>query len=308
MEAAMDIEQKLKPLVDDGTITAAQADAVQVALRGRTQQQVRLPEILAYVGGALLISGSALALGIGWQDITHTGRILVLAAATAMLAAVGLYLHFTGSTAVRERLTAALFTLAAAAGALTAQTIWDHDRPISGGLAGVLLAVLFYRLAASIPTLLVAGVAGLALVFGLIDYWHLGEIGGALLIIAVGVVWAVVGRRLEYRGLATGIAGAILILGAQYPISGGGPQWISYAATALVGAGCFLWYRWEGIGVLLAAGILAITIAVPEAVWDLTGHTINAALLVVLTGAVVLAASAGGLRVYARREATESRS
>ncbi len=53
--------------------------------------------------------------------------------------------------------------------------------------------------------------------------------------------------------------------------------------------------------ILLLAGVAGISIAVPEAVWDLTDGAGGAATVLLVTGAALLTASAAGIRVRRHR-------
>jgi hypothetical protein len=62
-----------------------------------------------------------------------------------------------------------------------------------------------------------------------------------------------------------------------------------------VAIACLALYRFERSLVLLAAGVIGVTIAVPEAVWDITNGAGGAAAILLIAGAVLLGASGAGL-------------
>ena len=63
-------------------------------------------------------------------------------------------------------------------------------------------------------------------------------------------------------------------------------------------------YRWLRSIVLLVAGVLGVTLAVPEAVLDWTNGALGASLILLVAGAVLVAASAVGLRLRRDKPAT----
>ncbi|WP_406690725.1 hypothetical protein REH65_00320 [Saccharopolyspora sp. ID03-671] len=77
--------------------------------------------------------------------------------------------------------------------------------------------------------------------------------------------------------------------------------------TLVIGLVCFGGYLVEQAAVLLALGVLSVTVALPELVWDWTGGALGGPVVVLLVGAVFLAASALGLRLRRRAPASDQR-
>jgi len=122
--------------------------------------------------------------------------------------------------------------------------------------------------------------------------------------VALGGVWVAlslaglaVPRRL---GLVTGVGFAILggQLGLETAAHG-----LAYGLTIAAGLAAFALYWWERATVLLVAGVVAVTLAVPEAVVDLTGNSLGGPTVLLVAGAVLVAASALGLRLRGIRSA-----
>jgi hypothetical protein len=66
-----------------------------------------------------------------------------------------------------------------------------------------------------------------------------------------------------------------------------------------VSAGSLVLYRWQREVVLLVAGVVGATIAVPEAISDLTNGAVSGSVILLVAGAVLIATSAVGLRLRA---------
>ena len=59
-------------------------------------------------------------------------------------------------------------------------------------------------------------------------------------------------------------------------------------------------YQWQRRWVFLVTGVLGITIAAPEAIWDWTDGAVSGALLMLIVGLVLLAASGVGIMLLNR--------
>ncbi|MFC4563358.1 DUF2157 domain-containing protein [Nocardiopsis mangrovi] len=206
---------------------------------------------------------------------------------------------------VRRRIAGMLFSLAAAATALAVGVGIEPDSPMLPGVAGLAVAAAGYALLPSAVGLVAAWVLSWIAVGGFVSDVlsptdsDTGVVLG-LGLIALGVVWAVLAAAgvLDHRRLGLGLAAGVALAGAQFPLSWGGqPQW-AYGLTLLLAAACLVCYRWERAGVLLVFGVVGVTIAVPEMVWDLTNGAIAVSAVLLLAGTVLLAASWVGIRLH----------
>ncbi|MFC3997726.1 hypothetical protein ACFOVU_17460 [Nocardiopsis sediminis] len=208
-------------------------------------------------------------------------------------------------TAVRRRIAGMLFSLTAAATALAVGVGIEPDSPMVPGAAGLAVAALAYAVLPSAVGLVAAWVLSWLAVSGFVsEVLHPGDsdtgVVLGLFLVALGVVWAVLAGVgvLDHRRLGLGLAAGVALAGAQFPLSWGGqPQW-AYVLTLLLAAACLAYYRWERAGVLLVFGIVGVTVAVPEMVWDLTNGAIAVSAVLLLAGAVLLAASWIGVRMH----------
>jgi len=280
----------LGELVSAGTLSQREADAVRHALTDSesTPMGRRIAEVVGYVGGALLLAGAALVVGTSWDSFSHAGRVWLLVGVTVAL--IG------AAVALRNRVTGALLALGALTGGLAGTVAFDTHPALAGGLAALLLAVAGYAAWPAVFALPVAGLAGGAAVVGLVDLggYTPSWIGAGLVLLAL--VWAVlVGFEVvRHRATGAGVAAALALIGAQFPEH----AFIVYSTTFVVALLCFGCYLADRMPILLTGGVIGVTTAVPEAVWDWTHGAISGPILVLIAGAVLLAAGGLGLRVH----------
>lgn len=306
-------EQALRRLCSEGVLTAEQADAVRVALNGADQRPPAIPlaqrltEVLGYLGGGLMMGGATLLVATSWEDLSRPARITVLVAVSAALITAGILVS-GGPSALRSaavpparlRLTSVLLALSAGTWALAAGTVASSGEVLWGALVGLAVAIAGYLVVPS-----VAGVAAAAVLSTIaagqvvLDVLEWDARALAVAYVLLGLAWgglAVAGVLTQpWAGFTTGAA--IALLGAQQPV--GTPSWSgwAYALTTGVALVCFLTYLRARSAVLLVAGVVGITIAVPEAIWDWTDGAVGGAAIVLVTGAVLLAGSWTGLRL-----------
>ncbi|MBE9373475.1 DUF2157 domain-containing protein [Saccharopolyspora sp. HNM0983] len=266
-------------------------------------------ELLGYLGGALVLGGALLLFGLNWAQLGDPGKILLLALAAVLLLGAGTWLGGgprglrSLAPGPRARIVAVLFALAAPAAAGAVDVA-------AGGVAGELpwsatgtaLALAGYLLLGSVPGVLVTWAFGIALAAAVLDQVGAGE--HALVVSAVfvllGALWVVLGRVGAPAGRTAVVLGVLLALvGAQWPASEGG-AW-GYALTACVALACLAATFVRRDPVLLTGGVVGMTVAVPEAVWDWTGGALSAPLIVLIAGTVLLAVGGAGLQWHGRR-------
>ena len=178
-----------------------------------------------------------------------------------------------------------------------AETIaFDTHPALAGGLAALVLAVVGYAAWPALFALPVTGIACGATVVGLVDLVGFSSswTGGGLLLVAA--LWAVLVAFdvIRHRAVAVGVATALALIGAQFPEH----AFIQYTTTLVVALVCFGCYLADRMPILLVGGVLGVTIAVPEAIWDWTAGAVNGAVLVLVAGAVLLLAGGLGLRIH----------
>ena len=312
----------LHDLVADGTLDQSQAAAVAARLAAvrhppgtpAGQQPAgggRLAEIAGYLGAALLLGAAALFLTSGWEELSETSRVVILAAlAVVLLAAGGLVARSSGlpvrdlgrrEDSARRRLVSVLWTAAAASGAGAAGLGAADWEAVAAGAAGLLVAGLTYALVPSAVGQLGTWAASIVLVTGLVS--EIGDIPGApayaLSLVALGAAGAglALADVLRPRELALATASGLALVGAQLPVFADDDQWVAYLLTAAVAVAGFAGYLSTRSWSVLGAGVLATTVVVPEALHDWTDGSVSAAGSLLVAGLTLLGASAAGLRL-----------
>ena len=287
----------------------------------------RLVEVVAYLGGALVLAAGALFLSEQWAELGFGPRVALLAVTTVVLSVAGVVAARMPAGApalidpandISRRLAGALLTFAALAAAFLVGLVLDHtgtyEYPaiywpaVAGALVGVLVAGVGYRLA---PTALgLVGILGgvLTLVMNLIDRIEWAGSDGdtaGLMLFATGVVWLVLTELGVFREItvARALGAATALLGAQVPAIDGTHAWLGYALTLLVAVAGIVMYLRSVSWPYLAASLLAVTLLVPEAVIDWTAGSLGAVGGVLVAGITLLLASYAGYRI--RAEATD---
>lgn len=282
----------------------------------------QLVEVVAYVGGALVLAAGALFVAQEWDGLGYLTRVAMLAVVVIVLGVAGaVSARVPAGTTLRapdndsrRRLSGTLLTGAALTAAFLIGLVVDRHvdvnlhniywPAVAGGTLGLVVAALGYRLA---PTALgVLGMlAGLVtalmnLASGVEDYWMYG-----VALFLVGVLWLGFTEVGAFREVTVArFAGVVTVLfGAQMPVADGVDAWIGYLLTLIVViAGIALYLRttaWP----YLAVAVGAVTLLVPEVVSDWTEGSLGAIGAVLVTGVTLLIASFAGYRL--RAETTE---
>ncbi len=324
------LERALARLVDEGVLDPALARRIQTErdLQAAGLEPVaapargRLPEVLGYLGGALVAVAALGVIGRFWSQLPGPARVGVTFGGAAALTGAGLViagaarggwrgLRAPGETA-RRRLVGVLVVLAAPLAAATAgQLLRDlGDDRVLAPSAGLALAVcLLADVVASgaVPTLgmFFAGATTLG---------GAGELLGSVTTLAA--VAAVAAAAAAWSGLAPRVSGAPLLavsLGllaivgdgfraAQYSVSGGAgssgasaPEWGAHAVAPL-GYAVLLAVAAAGVTAYLRGGpwpwIAGAGLACAAFVGAFTGRTLGPVAAFFTAGMVLLVASA----------------
>lgn len=323
----MRTDDGLRRLVDGGVLTEDQLAEVRRVLRDTAAgppllSRVRWAEVAGYLGGGLVLTGAVLLVATSWERLSETARTVLLGGFAALLLVAGVVAAggVAGLLAARSRdhtarlrVAAVLLALGAGATALTVGVAMpesaDSDAWVVSiaGAAGLLLAVAGYALLptvfgliASIGLGLVAVMAGMDALVGL-DLLPAGLtlFGSGLVVIVLAIL-----RMLRERLVGLALGSGIALFGAQQLIAQDDTAPWAYLLSFGLGAALLAVHYWVRSWVPLVFGVIAIALAVPEAIWDLTDHAVGGAAIPLIAGLILLAASAIGLRRYRERAAT----
>ena len=284
---------------------------------GTGSERTGLWEVLGYVGGALVLGGASLLVGMSWANLGQDARVGLLAAAAVVLLAAGVLMgggprgvraRAGQASSPRARIVAVLFALGSAAAAMTVSTALDSYEGVAATATGFVVALLGYLALPSLPGLLATGGFSVGVVLAVDSQWFSSSTPSVTVgLLVLGALWAALaltGRLVEESfGLAG--AAAIALAGAQVPVGSQNPWW-GYCLTALIALACFAGYLRHRTVVLLAFGVLGITVAVPEAVWHWARGALSGPLTVLVVGLAFLAASGIGLLLRRTRSQQES--
>ena len=281
----------------------------------------RMAEVAGYVGGAFVVGAALLFLGATWDDLGLGEQVGVLVGIAVLLVAAGAALATSAggptgirqdAEAVRRRLASVLFTGAAGsaafgAGLLLEDVIANDELGVTlAALTGLLVALAGYLVApTTVGQLGVVVPALVAIPMGLASLHtdSTSTVPVGLLVLLLGVAWlalAELGRWNEVLS-ARVIGCTVALVGAQIPVFDD-QQWVAYVATAVVGAVSFWVYVVTRAWPYLAAGVVGVTLAVPEALSDWFDGALGAAGVLLATGVTLLLAALAGLRL--RQEVT----
>lgn len=305
----------MRALVERETLTDAQASAVRAALGVASThtdgagKHRGLAELAGYVGGGFTLAASLRFVGQAWDAVDRPARVALLGAVTLILLAVAAAIG--GGTpaalralvgqpaAVRRRLVATLLAVAAATAGVCAGAAAMHHAALAGGAAALIVAAAGYTLVRTPVGLLATWLAGAVLTGAITDTAGLESLRAyAVAYVAYGTVWAVAALRgwIREQSLGLAAAAAVALVGAQLPI-GDAPSW-GYLLTSAVALACLAGYLVRRSWVLIAAGVVGVTLVVPEAVFDWTDGAFGGAGILLVAGLSLLTASMLGLRLH----------
>lgn len=277
-----------------------------------------LAEVAGYLGVAFVVAAVAVFVAPRWLDLSLATRLGLLACTALVLGAAGLTLGIAGgglrglraaSGALRRRLVSVLLTGGAVAGAATATVAlldWAERGPTSReayvGVGGFLtlaaLAALGYAVA---PTLVGQLAVAVGLAYGSVFVWQVldlatvGRITGTLMVLGVG--WLALAEAGVWREqLPARLLGAAFVLAGAQALLPDHPTWC-YVLTAVAGVLAFALYAVRRAWPYLALGVVAVTLAVPEALLDWTTGSVGTALALLAAGVTLLVSSLVGLRL-----------
>ncbi|MGH3509816.1 MAG: hypothetical protein ACRDPI_06245, partial [Nocardioidaceae bacterium] len=257
-----------------------------------------------------------------WDSLARGQRIAVLLVATVALGAAAIALVFSGGGVaavrpprqpVRRRLGSVLVAGTAwALGfgvviALSPQSGVDSAWPlVAGSGVALVVAVLGYL---ALPTVLaqlaIAAAAMVVVASGVSAVADDGTTAVGLLYLALGLAWLGMAETGTWREPAAGrVLGCILaVVGAQLPGLQSAP--LGYVLTGMAAVVAFGIYAVRPKWPYLAAGVVGLTLAVPEALHDLVPGSMGAAGALLMAGVTLLLASLLGLRL--RKEVADAR-
>lgn len=296
----------LERAVADRIISSEQADAILTAEAARTTARAgRVPvfvEALAYLGGLLVMAGSAALLNRFWDTFPTAARVGLFGGVAVVLSA-SVYGIPEGRDPALERLTWFLWALAS--GALA----------VAVGLFGADVLDAAPESVALLVGIAVAAHSGLRWGLGDRPLQHLICLGGlvaaltgaaatvdgdavvGLAVWLLGAGWIVAGSKglLPPRLLAL-VAGSIVVLLSPAPLRSWSPRAASLLGLASAAALLIMGIRRRDFSLTLT-GALGTLLYLPMTVAEFFGETVAVPLAIILSGVILLALA---LRTFRR--------
>jgi hypothetical protein len=323
-------DEALGALVERGTITQAQLQAVQDALEsaGQAEHVGRrrvMSEILGYVGGAVIIVSVAFIIAQAWDPLGSTGRAVLFAAISAVLFTIGWILGHRLAGEAGRRLSATLMTAAAPllALAIGIELDWLLDSPLSdagtgpgrawmapfvllcAAAAAGCLAFIGYRRCHSALGNIVMGIATGASAFSV--GWLITAVVqhtsdaiptlGLALLIATGATWLILSLRGTFHERVVGqfVGMGAMLVGVQGLRDTFGPNWSVPAIILAGGLLLMVVYALVRQWPLLVGGVAGVILGGSELLISMTEGIVAAASTLAL-GLAMLAAGVVLLR------------
>ncbi|HET6651832.1 MAG TPA: hypothetical protein VFH10_04255 [Nocardioides sp.] len=308
-------------LVGAGLLDPARAGEAETVVRNAladepmpaTPLRRRMAEIAGYVGAAFVVGAAWLFLSETWDELGLGGQVGLLLTSALVLAAGGLVLARPVRRAadpnddIRGRLASVLLAGAAACAAFgvglwLGDTLSEPDVVLLlAALTGLVAALAGYVVIPSpIGQLATAVAAFVTVTAGLtaLPSDSTSIVPLALSVLGLGGIWLVLAERHVWLELTLGraLGCVIAFIGAQLAI-GDAHSWVAYVATAALGVVAFGLYVGTRAWPYLVTGVLAVTVAVPEALYDWAEGSLGAAGILLVTGVTLLLAALAGLRL-----------
>jgi hypothetical protein len=297
------LDATLDALVDDGSLSVAQADLV------RTQYELTeepadsrksvLAEIAGYLGGAFVVIAVTIVTARQWVAFTELQRGILFGALAIALFALGTFVGT--STAVKSRLAGLLFGLAAASTTGT-MAIFDPNRstPTIAFLAGTAIALVgYYMVRTFVGHVILYGYIFITGIMALSDLIPDGAgmqlfVGGYFL--ALGGAWVYFTYRKYLDGILGYFFGGGTLFIATQVLFIQSAHLISYLSmVAVAGATAWLYLRVHAWPLVLTA-VLTTTVGVGEFVAETLGGSLGAALGLFAAGTALVTSSLLALR------------
>lgn len=280
----------------------------------------KLVEVVAYLGGALVIAAGFLFLLQSWDDLGDVGQVTFLAVVALVLGVAGAVTLGSGGQAatndIRRRLSGTLLTGAALASGFAVGVAIEvsTDRNfnelywpgLAGGLVVAVVSAVAYRFSSTAVGLVGMLGGALTAAINIVDAADGNEslwVGSAFFTVAV--IWLVLTELgvFDQQTIARTLGAAVALFGAQVATFSGDQDWVGYLLTALVAAVGVWLYLVRLDWPYLAVAVIAVTLVVPEAVSDWTEGSLGVVGGVLVAGITLLAASFAGYRL--RKEAND---
>jgi hypothetical protein len=257
-----------------------------------------IAEVLGYLGGSLALIATFILVGEFWADLQVWARLLLVGSGTVAFLTAGWFIKTVENEAIRRlsSFTWALGTVGVAFWfGLFGKDVFDSEPEtalLMASVAGLLVALLLYRLSPSGLQQILLGSATVATALSLLA--HLNQPPEAfygLAIWGIGVAWLFLAWGGHLRPPTTAYAlGSLAVLFGPQVMRFDDATWP--LLLGLVTAGLLLTFSVTLRNtILLGFGAAGIFLFVPQIIFEYFGDTIGVPLALFLTGVVLLGAA-----------------
>jgi hypothetical protein len=316
------LSSAMRGLIADGTLDEAQARRVEAEVRPLLASAAgaavdagpdetatvdddrggRLVEMLAYLGGALVLAAVCVIVAMSWDSFSRSGKVGFSGVGAAILLAAAVTLkRLDPSSKLPPAVLAALASLASGLAlgvALDGISSGSIDDPgLLGGATGIaLISVPAYLAWQGWPLVLAMYPAGL-----LATIWGVGQLtdaasstGAMLTLTAYGVIFAAVGWRIPERHVAGFLGSGTVFVAAATGGFERDSAWMALALGVALVVACFALFGRTRAAGYAVVGVLAALFVPAEAMSTLSGSAVLVAVvlcavgLALIVGAVIL--------------------
>lgn len=289
----------LQQLADEGVLDADQVARVDAEVRPLLDEDddgERLVDVLAYLGGALVLAAVAVIAAMSWDSLGPSGQVILCVGGAVVLLVAAVLLESRRSS----RLPSVLAALASGAAGLAASVAasWIRDDPIDN--TNVLFAALGV-VVVSLPSYLrwrgwalVAATyaAGLLVVLYLLDVISLDDVWGPLVLLSLyGFIVIGVGWLIPERNVAVTLGYAAIALAACIGAVSDDTAWVSLILAVMVIAATFGLYAQTRFGGYATLGALTALVVPALAMATLTESALLVAGSLCLIGLILIVAA-----------------
>jgi hypothetical protein len=314
-----DLQAALDGLIHDGTLDRDQAAKVHEAVapllfdvraddgaddgadHGADEQGSgeRVVEVLAYVGGALVLAAAAVMTGLAWDDIGRSGQLLVTAGGALVLLAAAAVLG--GATRRRQTLRSVLAALAAGAAGLAGSVVarieasddaFDSTAVLYLSLGILVVAVPAYLFWRGSALVFAAYSGGFILTLWLVDQqvgpsWEAKD--GLIGLVVYGLVVAGLGWLLPERDLALALALTSIAVAATIGSVDDATAWFALVLGLVVVAVAFALFSDTREGGFAAVGAISALIIPATSMATITESAVVVAVVLSVVGLALIA-------------------
>lgn len=294
-----ELSTALQRLVNDGVLDDAQVARVDAEVRPLLDEDddgERLVDVLAYLGGALVLAAVGVIAAMSWDSLGPSGQVLLCVGGAVVLLVAAVLLE----TRRTNRLPSVLAALASGAAGLAASVAasWIRDDTIDGvnilyaAIGVAIVSVPAYVRWRGWPLVIATYSAGLLYVLYLLDLVDLDDRWGPVVLLTIyGFVFVGLGWLIPERNVAVTLGYAAIALAATIGAVSDETAWVGLILAVIVIAATFGLYAQTRFGGYATLGALTALVVPATAMATLTESALLVAGSLCLIGLSLIVAA-----------------